>query len=556
MSYPRKLHILVIEDETDVVAAYKISFELLAKSFPLVTPVFARSYNDARKHIDGDEIFHVVILDLNLPLATREKADDTLAPGEQLLEVLANRDSFPVPVVLIVSGKLGLTDLGGLQDRLETDFWHGRLVNKGTEQQDRDIEEGLEQALKYVDVGIHIRDAGKEWFPTVSPREEDLLRRCVLSQASGLGLDIRWWCAESGQSTSHASPNRGPTKVMMGHFLLDDGLGISLPTFFKLEPAGNGPSVCRDIGILAQKLGHIKVFHTSHSRQRSLIVSQSATNRGVPISLNDYLHCDPSAVSSKIPRLISQIVEQLNHLGDLTEDEVPASEFIWEWLDRSAIEKTWNSCDTQKLLTNGFESPVAAYDHLKASDTKHWATRRSCSHGDLNSTNVAIDASNPNDPQAYIFDAAGMKPDFEFRDLATLEVTTILFNSVGIDDQLIQACHAFYQTEFLPVRKPVAGSNDHLTENILTMILAIRSLFKTDLQKTAYALMVFDAVLRQLSGLGFQPSPNKVKNPLHACYLAAWIPAWLNQISSGIYPAPIQIDSNGSELGTGQILRP
>lgn len=552
MSYPRKLHILVIEDDADVIEAYKTSFALLAKSFPLVEPVFARSHNDAKKHIDGAEVFHVVLLDLNLPLAIRDQPVDGLAPGEQLLEDLAKRDSYPVPVILIVSGKLGLAHIGGLQDRLAKDFWYGRLVNKGTEQQDREIEEGLVQALKYIDVGIHIRDAGKEWFPTLSPREEDLLRRCVLSQPSRLGVDVRWWSAEPGQSVSRPSPNRGPTKVMMGHFLMDDGMGTSIPTFFKFEPAGNGPSVCRDIGILAQKLGHIKVFHTSHSRQRSLIVTQSATNRGIPVSLNDYLQTDPSEAGSNIPKLISQIVEQLNLLGDQTDDEVMFSAFLWEYLDRGAILKAWSSCDTRQIVEDGFANPVATFDHLKVSSTKQWATRRSCSHGDLNATNVAIDASAPNDPQAYIFDAAGMKPDFEFRDLATLEVTTILFNSVGIDDQLIQASRAFYESDFLPSGSLNATANGQLAQNVFAMITAIRSLFQSNQQRSAYALLVFDAALRQLSGLGFQPSPNKVNNPLHACYLAAWAAKWLNEIVPALIPSSESIQSETSNETMGR----
>lgn len=546
MSYPRKLHILVVEDDADAIEAYKTSFLLFAKTFPLVEPVYVRSHGDAKKVIDGSDIFHVVLLDLNLPLATRGQPVEGLAPGEQLLEDLAKRDSYPVPVVLIVSGKLNLAQpIGGLQDRLTKDFWYGRLVNKGLEQAS-EIEAGLTQALKYIDVGIHIRDAGKEWFPTLSPREEDLLRRCVLSQPSSLGVDVRWWSAEPGQSVSQPSPNRGPTKVLMGHFLLDDGMGTSIPTFFKFEPAGNGPSVCRDIGILAQKLGHVKIFHTSHARQRSLIATQSVTNRGVPISLNDYLHGNPDEVRASIPKLLNQVVEQLSQLGSESEDEVPANGFLWEYLDRGAIEKAWNSCDCRQLIKDGWPSPLAAFDFLKASNSKHWATRRNCTHGDLNATNVAIDASSPDDPQAYIFDAAGMKPDFESRDLATMEITTILFNSVGIDEQIVRACSVFYENEFLP-ELTLTSSASPFTQNVFTMIAAIRSRFETEPQKTAYALMIFDASLRQLSGLGVQPSPNKVRNPLHACYLAAWVSKWIKTVAPALFPQGETTPESGRE---------
>jgi CheY-like chemotaxis protein len=552
MSYPRKLHILVVEDDADAIQAYKTSFSLLAKkSFQLVEPVFTRSHGDAKKHIDGSEVFHVVLLDLNLPFATRGQPVEGLAPGEQLLEDLAKRDAYPVPVVLIVSGKLNLAQpIGGLQDRLAKDFWYGRLVNKGLEQAS-EIEAGLTQALKYIDVGVHIRDAGKEWFPTLSPREEDLLRRCVLSQPSGLGVDVRWWSAEPGLSASHPSPNRGPTKVLMGHFLMDDGMGPSIPTFFKFEPAGNSPSVCRDVGILAQKLGHVKVFHTSHARQRSLIATQSVTNRGVPVSLNDYLHGSPNVVGPSIPKLINQVVEQLNQLGSENEDEVQVRDFLWEYLDRGTIEKAWNSCDCRQLIEDGSPSPLATYDFLKASKEKHWVTRRNCTHGDLNATNVAIDASDSNDPQAYIFDAAGMKSDFDCRDLATLEITTILFNSVGIDEQIVRACRVFYEGDFLPAGAPDSTSTSQFTQNIFAMIAAVRSRFQTEQQRTAYALMVFDSALRQLFGLGVQPSPNKVRNPLHACHLAAWVSKWIKVVAPNLFlqtePTPASAREKASE---------
>jgi len=218
MSYPRKLHILVIEDDSDAIDAYKASFGMLAKQFQFVEPVIVRSFTDAKKHIDGPEIFHVVLLDLNLPLATREQPIEGLAPGEQLLEELAKRDYHPVPVVLVISGKLNLShSIGGLQDHLTQNFWYGRLVNKGLEQH-HEIENGLSQALKYVDVGIHIGDGGKEWYPTLSPREEDLLRRCILSQPLSLGVDVRWWSAEPGPQSTIRRLTRGPRKSLWATF--------------------------------------------------------------------------------------------------------------------------------------------------------------------------------------------------------------------------------------------------------------------------------------------------------------------------------------------------
>ena len=530
MSYPRTLHVLIIEDDTDTVEAYRETFTSLATKFPLVTS-YATSHEAAKSHLDRSEIFHAVILDLNLPVTTAGMPSDGLDPGEQLLEDLAKRDAYPVPVVLIVSGKLNLaSSIGGLNDRLKNDFWYGRLVNKGFELAP-EIEEGLNRALKYVDVGIHIRDAGKQWFPTLAPREEDLLRRCVLSDSSRLGVDVRWWSAEEGPSVSRPSPSTGPTKVLMGQFLMADGLGTSIPTFFKFEPVGNAPFVCRDIGILSQKLGHVKVFHTSQSRQRSLLVTQSATNRGVPIPLNEYLMRSPKEVGLKIGALIEQVALQLNQLGNATKAKLPIGDFFWRHLNREAMDRTWN---TYPQAGNASEA-LRAYDALSMTTTRIWATKRHCNHGDLNATNIAIDADSPDDPQAYIFDAAGMQVDFELRDLATLEISTILFNANGTDDQLVQACQGMYRDSFLPSDLPHVPPGAALAQNVVSMIAAIRSRCKTIPEQTAYALLVFDAVLRQLSGLGIQPSPNKVRNPLHACALAETVARWLRVVAPVLF---------------------
>jgi len=540
MSYPRKLHILIVEDDSDTIDAYRHYFTALKKKYPLVDPFIVRSFSDAKERIDGPDIFHIVVLDLNLPMQTRGHADDGVAPGEQLLEMIAKRDNHPVPVLLVVSGKLNLTQhIGSLSQRLESDFWYGRMVNKGGLTEHQEFESAIVQAQRYLDVGIHIRESGKDWFPVLSPREDDLLRRCLLTQSSCLAIDLRWWSADSGRSVSQPSPNDGPTKVLMGRFLLDDGLGHSIPTFVKFEPAGNGPFVCRDVGILAQKLGHVKVYHTSQSRQRSLVVTQSVTNQGWPVSLNEYFQRDPKEVSPAVGKLIGQIADQLALLGPSEQDEVPVGAFLSSFLDRAAIDRAWNSCDTRQLIDEGFLHPLITFDTLKSSKVKHWATKRNCTHGDLNATNVAIDASQPENPHAYVFDAAGMRADLDFRDLATLEVTSILFNSVGIDPQLIQASRVLYQEYFLPVLSP-ATTQSSFTLNVLNTIVAIRSQFQDDQKKTTYALLVFDAALRQLSGLGFQPSPNKVKNPLHACCLASWSAKWLLALAPQLF-SPIEV---------------
>lgn len=539
MSYPRKLQVLVIEDDPDTIRAHKESIAAFAKKYVLDAH-YASSYEDAKRCLDGNAIFHVVIVDLNLPVTSRGLPAADLAPGEQLIEELAKRDAYPVPVVLVVSGRLNeVQPLGALNDRLCQDFWYGRLINKGLEQE-HEIEEGLRNALRYVDVGVHVRDSEGELFPTLSPREEDLLRRCVLADTSRLGVDLRWWSAESGASASHPSPNRGPTKILMGAFIMDS-VGLSIPTFFKFEPAGNASSVRRDATILSQKLSHIKVFHAAQSRQRSLIVTQSATNRGVPIPFSEYLRRDAEITRAMIPKLIAQVSAQLEQLGDATTDaQVPVPEFFWEYLDLEAMEKTW-----RQAAGVGLADALGVFDLLKASPATVWATRRNCNHGDLNATNIAIDADSVSNPQAYIFDAAGIRSDFKLRDLATLEVTTILFNSPFMEDQF-ETCKTMYEGDFLPDANSIASLP--IVTNVLSLIRAVRSQVTSDADRLAYALLVFDTSLRQLFGLAIQPSPNKVRNPMHACALAAWIAEWLAHIAPNLLPELPNMAQNGAAI--------
>ncbi len=268
MSYPRKLHILVVEDDSDVIEAYRVSFTTLKKAFQMINPVFVRSFSDAKKRIDGSEIFHVVLLDMNLPMETRGQPVEGLAPGEQLLEMLAKRDNHPVPVLLVVSGKLNLAQpISNMQKRLENDFWYGRLVNKGLEQH-HEIESGLTQALRYLDVGIHIGDSGNEWFPTLSPREVDLLRRCVLTQGSCLGIDLRWWNAENGPSISRPPPYAGSTKVLMGRFVLDEGLWPLNSDILQTRTSRKMGPLSIVTGILGAKAGpHKGLSHRSISAE-------------------------------------------------------------------------------------------------------------------------------------------------------------------------------------------------------------------------------------------------------------------------------------------------
>lgn len=534
MSYPRKLQILIIEDDHHVVESYKAVFELLSEDYPIVPPVFACSFTDAKTQIQNESIFQVVILDLNLPLQTRKPAGDGLAPGELLLDALAKRESFPVPVVLVISGKLGGPhSISEVQERLKSDFWYGALIVKGSPDEQAQIAIGLQQALRYLDVGIHIRDSGRDWYPTLAPREEDLLRRCVLNQPSTLGVDLRWWSAEQGPSGSPSVSTAGATKVLMGRFLFDDGVGSSLPTFFKFEPAENAEYVARDATILAQKLGHVKVFSSLRSRQRSLLVTQSVTARGIPITLTEFLSGDPSSIQPELSVIVNQILEQLRALGDETEGEFPVCNFLWRFLKLERVPEAWSTYAESSIAETSSTLDVLAL--VANSEATHWAKRRSCVHGDLNSTNIAIDASRDGGVSAYIFDGAGMQSDFIYRDLATLEVTTILFNAVP-NERLMEACESLYNGEFVPTAD--TSQYPPFAQNVVAMISTIRERVAAEQEQKTYTLLLFDAAIRQVFGLDLQVSVNKIKSPGHACTLAHWITGLLQRVLPEISRVP------------------
>ena len=209
MSYPLMLQPLVIEDEDKVKDAYQGIFEAVSGEisnslpFAIMPPCYAFSYEQAVDLLCGSKIFHVVILDLRLPEkeGLPEVQDQDL--GLALLERCISRDRYPIPALLVISGHVGSTDQVRIQDTLRGNFFYGKLLAKGDYGfLEAEIRRACREALRYAGVGVHLRDAGIEQYPTLSPRDEDLLRRSVLQQSGAIGADLNWWsvtrCPEGG----------------------------------------------------------------------------------------------------------------------------------------------------------------------------------------------------------------------------------------------------------------------------------------------------------------------------------------------------------------------
>jgi CheY-like chemotaxis protein len=193
MSYPLILQPLVIEDDEGAKDAYKGIFDSITADygdlpFSPAPPCFAFSYEEALAYLDSSKIFHVVILDLRLPEKPKLPSIDGVELGLNLLSRCLDRDPYPIPALLVISGHIGTTEQARMQETLRQGFHYGRQFAKGEYGHLEDeIRRACREALRYCSVGVHLRDAEEEQYPTITPREEDLLRRSVLQQQGGIG---------------------------------------------------------------------------------------------------------------------------------------------------------------------------------------------------------------------------------------------------------------------------------------------------------------------------------------------------------------------------------
>src|SRR5579862_883814 len=397
MSYPLTLHPLVIEDNDDVKDAYELAFQKVYKEyssflpFRAAQPCYAFSYQQAVGLLDSSRMFHVVILDLRLPEkpGLPEVQDQDL--GLDLLQRCINRERFPIPALLVISGHLGATDQGGLQDTLRENFWYGRPLVKGEDYGilEREIRRACVEALRYSAVGIHVRDGGEKQYPTLTPRDEDLLRRSVLDQDGAIGVDLNWWSARHAAEASGGGTTANPwTKVLTGRYLLDDGGGASRPKFFKLLAGADSHSVIESARRIEQKLTHIKITSTVISRSTGLIVTEKLGAQDArPRPLGDALESMDRAGALDVA---GQIVRQVRDLGDPLDDSKPLKSLLWSAHDEEILRDEWNH---SQPLPAGVPAadPVALYVELSRSDQKLRLREQPLVHGDLHMSNVALD---------------------------------------------------------------------------------------------------------------------------------------------------------------------
>jgi hypothetical protein len=370
-------------------------------------------------------------------------------------------------------------------------------------------------------------------YPTLTPRDEDLLRRCVLSQENCVGLDLKWWAAEYGPPPSTESLWGGWTKVLNGRFILDGDGGVSRPAFLKLFPAKCAEAPFRDARMVAQKLSHVKVWTSLISGGTSLLVTEKVgAGAGDPISLAEFLAKPAREVHGHIPRIAAEIAEQVGALGDGVPERQQPRELLWPWHDAERIQTQWDKWRDHEDELLG--SPVAVLHAVQQSRMLVRYSRQGLLHGDLNITNIALD-EHDDGASAFIFDASGCRGGPCVRDLAMLEVTALLHQPNVPGESLVCRLAPLYQEEAWAWEAIDSATWSDRARNTCALVGEVRRHALTRSSEQVYALMVFDATLVQLGGLYFGSSNNKITDPASAARLASLTADWLRRVAPELF---------------------
>jgi CheY-like chemotaxis protein len=531
MSYPLTIHALVIEDDEGAKEAYKgifesITAEVTGLPFSAVLPSFAFSYEEAVTCLESRKIFHVVVLDLRLPEKPKMPTAEGVELGIRLLNRCIERDHYPIPSLLVISGHIGSTEQARLQDAVHQGFHYGRTLVKGDYGLlEAEIRQAYNEALRYCSVGVHVRDAGQEQFPTISPREEDLLRRSALQQPGVIGLDLTWWSAKRLVAISkNRSDSTNPwTKVLMGRYLLDGGRGASRPKFFKLMDGCDAKSVIDSARYVEQKLSHIKLACHITTKSCALIVTEKVGAQDARPSSLDAIF--DGSEPGRARKVALQIADQVQQLGDLLPESKPLKELLWPGHDIALVTEQWNRFAPQVREQLCYDAdPVSLFSELLASEETQRITERSLVHGDLHMSNVALDLE-LNEARAYIFDAGVVKRNVAGRDIAVIEASVLLHQRIQ-HEVFVRICSILYGPATSGTEDVAAVPVVGIAKEIVEFIQALREAANPWNDPEIYALMVFDFVLIQVGGLAFGSYGNRIVDQPSAAYLLAVVGEW------------------------------
>ena len=520
MSYPATLQTLVIEDQEEVKVAYsgilsKLAAEGGGLPFRPAPPRFAFSYEQAIHFLEGSEIFHLVILDLRLPEKQGMPAPEDQDLGLDLLTQCAGRDRYPIPALLVISAHIGRIDQIRMQQTLQHSFYHGQSIVKDFSYLEPAIRRAFRDLTKYTAVGIHLRASATDQYPTLSPRDEDLLRRSVLQESGRIGLDLNWWSAKT------SCDKQQWTKVLMGRYLLDEGAGASRPKFFKLMPTSEAQSAIDSARRVAQRLAHISIVSTVESKGTSLMVTEKVGAQDArPKPLAEVIsNLDPAQVL----QVSRQIAFQVEQLGDLLPESKPLRAILWPTHDTENLASQWSRFRSKLPEQAAGVEPIALYLTLRACEERIRLNVRPIVHGDLHIGNVALDLT-AQSAEAYIFDPGACRSDVAGKDIASLEVSAILHQRIALET-LVEICSVLYASSD-PTGTADVGTFSAQARNTIQLIRSLRTAAMRWNDPSLYALMVFDSVLIQVGGLAAGRSGNYIDDPRCAVHVLAVTAAW------------------------------
>jgi hypothetical protein len=269
MSYPRRIHTLIIEDDPRAREHYKevfLSLNGLFGGLPIAPPQFAVSYEEAKRELVSHRIFQFVILDLCIPEKSNHPAGEGINLGQSILEICLQRDHYPIPGMLIITGNAASTAQSLLRSRLERGFAYSTLIVKDGEFILEEVERAIRHIAAYLDIGIHIRSNDARAAFSLRPREEDLLRRAVLSMDK-VGLDLSWQPIESATK-----------RALTGHVLLADGEEAHRTYSFEFGPSADFDLIVGNARALEQRMPSYRVVYSACSGAQMLLVTEDISS--------------------------------------------------------------------------------------------------------------------------------------------------------------------------------------------------------------------------------------------------------------------------------------
>jgi len=363
----------------------------------------------------------------------------------------------------------------------------------------------------------------------MAPREEDLLRRCVLRRPECCGVDAEWWGSYYGNSGRSIAPADSElTKVLIGRFILRDGRGVSRPVFIKFEPREIAEFSHHSIQVLADKLSHVKVVGAVHSKTRSLLVTEKAgASSSSPMSLQEVLNSNEFEAPGVAASIAIQIAAQLNELGQEQNDRKLLSQLLWATLDLTRLRDAWKRHGGGR---DGEEETLKVLEGLRASTQFVSVTLQSCTHGDLHVKNVAFDRIESG-YRACLIDPGWMTRDLKVRDLANLEVSLLLHHASSTGASLVESCRSLYESggDVADLTDPDIGV---FARHTVQLIHEIRRCALQRESLPVYAVSVFNFVMMQLEGLEIQSRDNQIVYPPDAVFLARLTANWVRNVAA------------------------